>query len=121
MSLITESRIQYPDGAVTRLAPADAAAITTEAIWNRKTVIDMPAAGQHTTLNLTIDAELEDGAELVVNMDQGATPYNLVPGTNIVGDGITGVANDKDTILLQYKKTAGTFRVVSVFKTEDAA
>jgi hypothetical protein len=76
---------------------------------------------QHATLNVSISKELPDGSILEVNMDQGATPRNLIFGTGIVGSGITGVANDKDTALLTYNKSAGKFRVVSVHKTVDAA
>ena len=114
-------RILWPEGIITRLALVYAAVITTVAIWNRKTVIDMPVLTGDATLNLTIDAELEDGAELIINVDQDATGRDVILGTGIEGDDLTGVANDKDTILLQYNKSAGVFRVVSIFKTVDGA
>jgi hypothetical protein len=118
MDLLSEKRIQWPSGKVTRLAPEFAAAIDVD-IWNRKSVVDMPALTGATTLNLIPDAEIEDGAEVTVNVDQGAAGYDVAFGSNIVGDALTGAPNDKDTLVFQYSKSAGKFRLVSKFKTVD--
>lgn len=92
----------------------------TISVFDRLTVVDgtITAAA---TLVLSISAETPDGALLVLNLDQDATGRNITLGTGFVGNGVTGVANDKDTVLAIYNKSAGTFRVVSQYKTIDAA
>jgi hypothetical protein len=113
--------IMWPFGSESpsRLAPASAANVEL-AIRDRLTIVDYaPAAA--TTMTLDIDAETPDGALLVINVDQGGTGRNVTLSTGFVGDSLTGVANDKDTILAIYNKAAGTFRVVSKYKTVDAA
>ena len=120
MDLLSKKRIQWPEGKVTRLTPDYAANIDLD-IWNRKTVVDMPALAGAVALNFLPDAELEDGAEVVVNVDQGAAGYNVNFGANIIGDALVGDANDKDTLVFQYSESSGKFRLVSKNKTVSAA
>lgn len=110
----------FGDAAPNRVAPAYAATIEVE-VFDRLTIIDMPTLTGAPTLDLDIDAETPDGALLVINVDQGATGRNVTLGTGFVGDDLVGVANDKDTIIAQYSSSDGTFRVISIYKTVNAA
>lgn len=115
-------RIKYPFGEATVINDLqDLDTLAPAAIWNNLTIIKVPALGQNATLNLTLDSELEDGALLKIDMNQGATGRNLTLGTGFVGSGITGVANDKDTIEAVYDSVEAAFRVSSNFKSVDAA
>ncbi len=109
----------YPDAVPTRQAPASSDTYALE-IWNRLTLVELnpQEAG---TINLTIDAECPDGAQIIVDVNQDATGRAITMGSGIEGDDLGGVANDKVTIVMVYNKTAGNFRVVSIYNTVDAA
>jgi hypothetical protein len=72
-----------------------------------------------TTINLTADADIQVGATLTIDVVQGATGYNLVLGTGIVGADLTGVANDRDVLVLKY--TGTEWVLLSNTKVIDAA
>ncbi|MEQ8547629.1 MAG: hypothetical protein RIC03_06950 [Cyclobacteriaceae bacterium] len=116
-----DQNIKYPFGAATRLAPSFAANLHL-AIWNNLTlvVVAVTAAMQ---IDLTIDPETEDGAELVIRVEQDATGRAVTLGDGFAANdlGITGVANDIDTITAKYNATTGLFEVVSITKVVDAA
>lgn len=118
---MSDERILAPFGAPDRQAPAfaDPLALT---VYDRLTIIDL-AVTATVTINLTVDAETPDGAMLIINVDQDATGRDVTLGTGFLAGstGITGIADDKDSILAIYDASAGTFRVVSIHKTVDAA
>jgi hypothetical protein len=116
MSLLSEKLLQWPDGPLDRQAPASAAAVEL-AVWNKKTVVDYSPAVA-TAMTAVPSAELNDGAELIINVDQDATGRSITLGAGFEGTGITGNANDKDSIICSYDKAAGVFRVLSVYKTQ---
>ena len=97
------------------------AAVITLAVYDNLTIVEMPGLTANTTINLTIDPEIRPGARLLINVDQDATGRNVAFGTGLIGDGLTGVANDKDTIEAVYNKADGAFRVTNIHKTTDAA
>lgn len=78
-----------------------------------------------TGLSLTASKDLPDGAEVIVDITQGATGRNVTfgsAGNTIVAPVLTGVANDSDKITLRFDKAAGTFRAQTVWqKIYDAA
>lgn len=73
-----------------------------------------------TTINLAADADLQVGATLTVEVVQGGTGRNVVLGTGITGDDLTGVANDVDVLVFKYVST-GAWVCISNYKTVNAA
>ncbi len=73
-----------------------------------------------TTINMAAGSELAIGAEITIDVVQGGTGRNVVLGTGIVGDDLTGVANDRDVLILKYVAT-DTWVCVSNYKTVNAA
>lgn len=73
-----------------------------------------------TTINLTAGSDLQVGATLTIDVVQGGTGRNLVLGTNIVGDDLTGVADDRDVLVLKYTAT-DTWVLISNTKIVNAA
>lgn len=94
-------KVKYPFGDATRLTPAHAAThnITIE---NQLTFIKLTGMTGAPTINLTPGADLEPGAQVVIDVVQGATERNVTLGTNIVALDLTGVANDRDRITLTW-------------------
>lgn len=75
-----------------------------------------------TSLQLVANKDLMDGSLVIIDITQGATGRNVTLGTNCVGPALTGVANDRDTITLQYDKAADKFTATTVWqKIFDAA
>lgn len=111
-------KIKYPFGAADAVVLEDAASVDLE-ITNQLTLVTVDTMSQAITVNATAGDTLEEGAEVIFAIDQGATGQNLVLGTGFEGTGITGVANDKDTLVCRY--IGGVFRVISNIKTVDAA
>lgn len=92
---------KYPFGKATELAPAHQAnhAITIE---NSLTIIKLAGMTSATDVDLTAGADLEDGAEVIIDATQNGTGRNVTLGDNIVAPDLVGVANDRDTIRLKY-------------------
>lgn len=111
-------KILWPFGEADVLSPAYAASVAIE-IDNNMTIIVAPALTGAIEFDLSAHAELRPGAIVVINVDQGATGRDVTFGSEVVGAGITGVANDKDTVTLQW--TGSKFRVISNIKIVDAA
>lgn len=97
--------VKYPFGKATKLAPAYAAvqAIT---IDNQLTFLTLAALTGACELDLTAGDDLEAGAEVVIDVIQGATGRNVTLDANIVAPDLVGVANDRDTITLKWDGTA---------------
>lgn len=111
-------KIIWPFGPADVLTPEYAAEMNIN-IDNNRTIVQLPSLTGAPTLDLVPHAELKVGAEVFIEADQGATARNVTFGTNIEGDGITGVANDKESVHLVYN--GAKFRVISVTKIVDAA
>lgn len=95
--------VKHPFGPVTSLAPAHAAThnITIE---NQRTHIKLsPTAA--ITINLAVTPDVEVGAEVLIDVVQDATGRNATMGTLIKALGLTGVANDRDTLRLEWNGT----------------
>jgi len=121
MTLISDKSVSWPDGEIDRQVPVqdgDTGAYALQ-VWNTKTIVDLSPT-QDAQVNLTIDAELRDGSELILNINQDAVGRAVSFDSNIEGDNLAGAANDRDTVYLVYNKDAGTFRIVSNHKTVDA-
>lgn len=72
-----------------------------------------------TGLSLTASKDLPDGAEVVVDITQGASGRNVTfgsVGNTIVAPALTGVASDQDVIVLRYEKSTKTFRAKCVWQ-----
>lgn len=95
--------VRYPMGPATKLAPAHAAVhnITID----NTTFLKLTGLAAAITINLAADAGLEPGTEVHIDVVQGATGRNVTPGTGMVAMPLTGVANDRDTLLLKWNGT----------------
>ena len=111
-------KLLWPFGAADKLTPADAATIEITP-KNRMTVVEMPALSQNTTVDVALEGDEKVGDILIISADQGGTGYNIILGNNLVGQNLTGVSNDKDTLTFVFDGTA--FRQISNVKNEDAA
>src|SRR5688500_370010 len=118
--------IAYPFGKATVETLGDAATYNV-AIADRLTRLKRTGGlGQAVSgLSLTASKDLPDGAEVIVDIAQGATGRNVTfgsAGTTIVAPVLTGVASDRDEITLVYDKAANTFTAKTVWqKIVDAA
>lgn len=111
MTLISDKRISWPEGNLDKQNFANAAAYEAT-IWNAKTIVELTPT-EAGTLNLVIDSELEDGAELHVFIDQDAAGRDISLGTNMEGTDMAGAANAKQAFRFIYNKTTGLFRRVA--------
>lgn len=80
---------------------ADAATVA-RTITKDNEIIVLDALGQGTTLNLTINADIEIGAEIWLLSSCGSTAYDITLGTGTDASTITGVANKTQHSLLKY-------------------
>ena len=111
-------KVLWPFGAADVVSPVFAVNISVD-VENTLTIVKMPVLTAATNIDLVIDSEIRVGAMLIVQADQGATGRNVAFGTNIIGDDLVGVANDKDTVTMVYD--GSMFRITSKEKTVDAA
>lgn len=97
--------VKYPFGPATKLAPAHVA-VHSITIENQLTFITLAGMSAATEVDLTPAADLEPGAEVIIDVVQGATGRNVTLDANIVALDLVGVANDRDTITLTWNGTA---------------
>lgn len=95
--------VRYPMGPVTKLAPAHA--VTHDITIENTTFLKLTGLAAAITVNLAAADGLEPGTEVHIDVVQGGTGRNVTLGTNIVAMDLTGVANDRDTILLKWNGT----------------
>jgi hypothetical protein len=105
--------VKFPFGKADLIAPAAAAAISVK-IKNTKTIVKLTGLTEATTLNIAADSILEVGAELHVDVVQGATGRNVTFGTRLLATTLTGVNNNRDVVSFVYDGT--TFIGVSNLK-----
>ncbi|ELR69169.1 hypothetical protein C900_05365 [Fulvivirga imtechensis AK7] len=99
--------IKFPYGPASLETPDSAAAISVD-IKNTKTYVQISPT-ESVTLDLVASDELMVGSEVHVDIIQDATGRALAfgnTGDTIVAPDLAGVANDRDTILLQWNGTA---------------
>jgi len=77
-------------------------------------IIVLDELGQGTTLNLTINTDVEIGAEIWLQSSCGTTPYDITLGTGTDGATITGVASQTQLCILKYNGTQ--YNLFSVFQ-----
>jgi len=82
-------------------------------------VFNLKIIKKSTTVNFSAGSNLPVGSTVAIDVVQGGTGYDLVIGTNGVGQGITGVANDRDVIVLKYD--GSSWIQISTEKAVDAA
>jgi hypothetical protein len=97
------------------------AADVTVTVYNNKTVLKLNTLTGNKTLNLDIDTELQIGAELIIEVTQGATGRDVVLGTGFQANAadLTGVSLDVDVMKFVYDGTS--FVKISQTKVVDAA
>jgi hypothetical protein len=105
--------IAYPFGKATVETLGDAATYNVT-IADRLTVLKRTGGLSQavTGLSLTASKDLPDGAEVVVDIAQGATGRNVAfgsAGSTIVAPALVGDASDRDTITLRWDKAAKVF------------
>lgn len=92
------AEINFPFGAASVQAPAYAATLAVN-IDNASTVLDLGTLTGATTVNLTIGANVPDGATLVLRAKSDGTARTVTLGTGFLGLAITGVINKAKTCL----------------------
>lgn len=85
------SKVKWPFGPATVIAPAAHAATVAATIDNAKTFITLPTMTGAVTLDLTVDADLEAGAELILRALSDGTARDITPGTGMTGPVVAGV------------------------------
>ena len=122
MATTTTATINFPFGPADYQLLNAGTGTLTPAISNAKTILKYTAPAGAVTLNLSIDSELQVGAELIIYVDQTTTGRNFTLGTGFDTEApdLTGVASDSDVIKLVFDGTA--FLAVSTWlKVVDAA
>lgn len=98
--------MRWPFGKADVIIPALTSGAVAATVNNSRTRILMNAlTGVVSGLNLTLDAGLEDGDELIVDVVQGRTGRDVTLGTGFLGPVLTGVALDRDTLEFVFVKT----------------
>lgn len=82
-------KISHPFGPADVQSLAYAATIAAT-ITNAKTILNVAQMTGAATLNLTIDPDLQAGAELLVKCQSDGTARDLTPGTGMTGTAIAG-------------------------------
>lgn len=82
-------KVQWPHGASDVVVLTYAATIAL-AITNSKTFASVAMTGA-ATLNITPDANLKAGAQLVLTIASDATARDLTPGTSMTGTVVSGI------------------------------
>lgn len=96
--------IKFPLGAATNKPIVHADFAASVVVDNTKTLIDAVVSSGNVTLNLDIEGEVPEGAELMVRVTQGATGRNVALGTGFAttAPDLTGVASDVDLMCFEY-------------------
>jgi len=81
--------------------------------------IVLDALGQGTTLNLTVNSDIEIGAEIWLDSSCGTTAYDITLGDGTDASTITGVAGKTNHSLLKYNGTQ--YNLFSVFQDNQSA
>ena len=82
-------------------------------------IIVLDELGQGTTLNLTINSDIQIGAEIVLKTTCGSTPYDITLGTGTDAETITGIAGESQWAILKYE--GSQYNLVSVFHNNQMA
>jgi hypothetical protein len=98
-------KTKYPFGPADKLAPAHTA-VHSITIENQLTFITLQGMTAAIEVDLTPGADLEVGAEVVIDVIQGATGRNVTLDAAIVAPDLVGVNLDRDTITLRWNGTA---------------
>lgn len=96
-----EAVISYPFGPVDSQSVDSAADLTIE-VLNQKTIVSVSEMAQNTTLNLSINPDLNAGAELIVTAKSDATARTITFGNGITGVPVVGVIGKTKVITLVY-------------------
>lgn len=111
--------VAYPFGKATVETLGDAATYNVSIVDRLTTLKRVGGLSQAVTgLSLTASKDLPDGAEVVIDIAQGATPRNITfgsAGTTIVAPALTASASDRDGITLRYDKAANAFTAKSAW------
>lgn len=100
------SKVKYPWGAADTLSKAYAATIA-QTIDNSKTILTIGQMTGAATLNLTVDAAVQAGNELIIKTSVDGTNRVLTPGTGMTGLAQTLTANK--SYLLKYEYDGSSF------------
>lgn len=118
------TKVRFPFGNIDVLTMDDSATPTVT-ITDPFTRVINPTLGQAVTgLILDADEELPDGARVLIDITQGGTGRSVtLNATYAVAPALTGVANDRDVLELEYNSTTGTFTALAAAwsKIVDAA
>lgn len=95
--------VKWPFGKASTLSPDYAATIAVD-IRNTKTFVNIALTGD-ATLNITPDAELEAGAEVILVVSATTNGFDLTLGNAIDGANIVGVAGKTNVQNFYYDGT----------------
>jgi len=82
-------------------------------------IIVLDSLGQATTLNLTINNDVEIGAEIILKTTSGSTAYDITLGTGTDAETITGIAGESQWAILKYD--GSQYNLLSVFHNNQMA
>jgi hypothetical protein len=99
------SKPKFPFGAADAQSKAYAATIAAT-ITDAKTFLTLGQLTGAATLNLTVDPQLEAGAELLIKTSVDGTNRVLTPGTGMTGTAQTLTANKSQLLVYVYDGTA---------------
>ncbi len=94
---MTPEVINFPFGVADSQSVTPAAGVAAATIANNLTIVDLGTLGAAATLNLTLNANLNTGAILVVKALSDGTARNVTFGTGITGPVLAGVISKTKT------------------------
>lgn len=108
-----EDRIKFPFGAATIETPAYAATISITA-WNNKTQVKPAQLTGNAAFNIVPDAEVEIGAEVLVQFNADATNRTVTMGANMEGPAIAVNASETVNAEFVWNGTKFTAKAVAI-------
>lgn len=94
--------IKFPFGAAEKIAIAAFAAVMTAEINNTKAQITIPQMTAAATLNLTVNAEMTQGADINIRVSVDGTNRVLTPGTGMTGLAVTLTASKSYNLCYEF-------------------
>ena len=94
-------KVLHPFGAADKLLVAFLAMMSV-AICNNKSIVEVDTMTGDGTLDIDIDAETRDGAEILLLATADGTPRNLTLGAGTTGEVIAIAAGETVAIKLEY-------------------
>lgn len=95
----------FPFGKADSQSVTPAAGVAAATIANNLTIVDLGTLAANTTLNLTLDKDLNAGAVLIVKAASDGTARSLTFGTGCTAAAVSGTINKTKTKMLMFNGT----------------